>query len=188
MAVETHDNLQAIFRKGLGIMVVALSIEMLMAIMVAWSIHGKEVVVARYQKDTEEELDLDTLVKMEKSISKWRCVTIVSALIGAVALITEISLLIALVLVPAVLHLRNLSCFIYVAMYAITGLTTYVCLGVLIDRTIYICRQGLKMHTCVDTCILKAILKIMGSCMWLVIVVGFIAGAVYCAIYATTRY
>ena len=187
VVVGTHDELRTIFRRGLGIMVVALIAEMLVGIIVACSIHGQEVVVGSYQEDPKEELDFETVVKIEKSLSRWRRLSFVCTVIGAVVLITDMCLLIALVLVPAVPHLRNLSCIIYVVMYGITALATYACIGVLIDRYIAISSQRYRKHSCMDTCICKAVLKIMGACMWLVIICSLIVGAIYCAIFATNR-
>ena len=179
--VRARDELQNIFQLCVGIMSGSLAFQLLVVLIVACSQHA--IKVAESKKDEQSLIVAkDTLVKKEHLASRWRVASVLCIITSLVMLVIEMSLLIALVLMPAIALVRNLSCYIYVVFVFVLVIATYCCMGLVIEKYVAFSRLMNKEHTCLDTCIGKAILSVMGSVMWLVVIAGFIIGSVYCAI------
>jgi hypothetical protein len=187
VVVRTRDELLIIFRRGLWIMVVALTVEVLAGIAVACTIHCRKTVADSSQEGPNGVVDIETVFKYDQIPSKCKAVVLLCIVVAVVVVVTDMCLLIGLILVPAISHLRNLSCFIYMIMYAISFLSTYVCIGVLIEIYITISNKMDIKHRCLSTWIWKVVLSIMGSLMWLVIICGLIVGAIYYVYFAITN-
>jgi hypothetical protein len=182
IVVSTQDELRMIFFKCLVVMSVALFVEVLVGVMLTCSKHPQRFRIDNCYEESQRRDDLDTA--MGGATMRRKVVCLVSTAVGLASLATEMCLLIALVLVPAVSYMRTPLCFISVVRYAIAFLAAYTCMGVLIDRYIAIRNRKKKVDTCIDTCISNVILSIMGSAMWLVTICGLIIGAIYCGIVA----
>lgn len=188
--VTASDELPFFFHICVWIMAGGLIFQLIVGIIVACSKHGKKDTVSTYEKNPsiivnwEMLPSVDMMARVKGSLSRWRLVTLFCTLSGSLVLVTEISLLVAMVLVPAVPYITQPSCLIYVIMYAITALAVYTCVALIVERYIIFSKETKKGHACIETYICKNILSIMALLMWLVIIGGVIAGAIYCTIMA----
>lgn len=182
--VIATDELHAIFQLCLGIMIGSLALQLLLVLIEACSEH---VIKQSHQRHDETPL-LDVKAKLankEQLASRWKVASILCILTSMVLLGIEMCILIVVVLIPALTLVRNLSCVIYVVVCFVLVLAVYCCMGLVIEKYLALWKKIYTGHTCFDTCIWKAILSVMGSVLWLVLIAGFIISSVYCAIIAT---
>ena len=191
--VTAHDELHGFFYICVWIMGGVLAFELMIGIIVACSKHAKKDTVSSYEETSQLIVNWDKLPSMDMvtkakgSVSRWRLVIMLCRLSGSLVLVTEISLLVAMVLIPAVPHIKSLSCFIYVILYFITALAVYTCVALIVERYIISSKEMDKEHACMKTCLCKNILSVMGLLMWLVIIGGLVTASIYCIIIAMSN-
>ena len=188
--VTTRDELQVFFHICVWIMAGGLAFQLMVVIIVTCSKRAKKDTGRSYEDKSQliinsnELPSMDMVTRVKGSAYRWRLVIMLCTLSGSLVLVAEMSLLGALVLVPAVPYINPLSCFIYEILYFITALAVYTCMTLILERYIIFSKEMQKGRACIKTCICKNILSVMSTLMWLMILGGLITVTIYCIILA----
>ena len=178
VAVITRDEFRVIFQRGLVIMAVTMVVELLLSLILVCSAYRKELIMHELLMGPRTDVDLDTTVRKDGRISTCQWVFFVFTVVSLVMLSTEICLLIALVLMPAVSHMTDMSCSIYVLIYAISVLITYSSVGVMISRYIAIINHVDVKQICKDVSVCETVLSVM----WLIMCLATVCSVITVAI------
>lgn len=190
LPVTTTDELQDLFYTGAWIMGGVLVFELVVCIIIAFIRHAKKDTLKNHEEQSiihMENMPAEETVAMVKgSLAGWRLAFAFCMLSESIVLATEMCLIIAMVLVPALPYIPRLYCVVYVVILFSTVLSVYCSLGLIVERYIMFSKQMYNRDSWIKTCACKTILSIMSVLMLLVVIAGFITASVY-GIIAVTK-